>query len=57
MHYKKSYGSFPEALKHGDGLAVVGAFLDVDDGRAQAKVSEDLMKLIDVKTCSEYSIL
>lgn len=54
MHFKKEYGSFGEALKHSDGLAVVGAFLDVtDDGDEHKLLSADLMPLSEVTNCSK----
>jgi len=31
VHYKKSYGSMGEAAKHSDGLAVVGAMINVEE--------------------------
>jgi len=52
VHFKKSYGSLGEAVRHGDGLAVVGAFIDVDDNRAQPKICDDLKKLTDVTSSS-----
>ncbi|KAF6034672.1 CA2 [Bugula neritina] len=52
VHFKKEYGSFGEALKHSDGLAVVGAFLDVtDDGDEHKLLSADLMPLSEVTNC------
>lgn len=54
MHYKKSYGSMAEACKHGDGLAVVGAFIDVAPaGEDHQLVSADIMKLADVSSSSK----
>lgn len=55
MHFKKSYGSLGEAVKHGDGLAVVGAFLDVGDKGSEHKaLSADLLKLSNVASSSEW---
>lgn len=31
VHYKYSYGGLVESLEHGDGLAVLGFFIDVDE--------------------------
>ncbi|XP_067941828.1 carbonic anhydrase 2-like [Watersipora subatra] len=51
VHYKKSYGSFGAAVKHGDGLAVVGAFLDVtSDGNEHKLLSSDIEKLTQIET-------
>lgn len=30
VHWNTKYGSFGEALKHGDGLAVLGVFVEVN---------------------------
>ena len=58
VHYKKSYGSFGEAVKHGDGLAVVGAFLDVsDDGSDHKALSSDIQKLSQISSLSKYTFV
>ncbi|XP_015115602.1 carbonic anhydrase 2-like [Diachasma alloeum] len=31
VHWKRAYGSFEKALRHSDGLAVVGVFFEIDD--------------------------
>ncbi|XP_063974639.1 carbonic anhydrase 2-like [Diachasmimorpha longicaudata] len=33
VHWKRSYGSFEQALRHSDGLAVVGVFFEIDNDR------------------------
>lgn len=58
MHFKKEYGSIGEAVKHPDGLAVVGAFLDAtEDENAHKAMSSDITTLSQVAKCRTYLFL
>ncbi|KAM5157287.1 carbonic anhydrase 2-like [Mantella aurantiaca] len=49
VHWNTKYGSFGEAVKHCDGLAVLGVFLKVGEARKQLQPVIDVLTLIPTK--------
>lgn len=49
VHWNTKYDTFGEAVKHCDGLAVVGVFLKVGEARPQLQAVIDALKLIPTK--------
>ncbi|XP_073488002.1 carbonic anhydrase 2-like isoform X2 [Aquarana catesbeiana] len=49
VHWNTKYGSFGEAVKHCDGLAVVGVFLRVGEARPELQAVIDALTLIPTK--------
>ncbi|XP_064614084.1 uncharacterized protein LOC135477810 [Liolophura sinensis] len=47
VNYNTRYGGLREALKHSDGLAVIGVFLEVSDGPPGASNNEELSRVLD----------
>lgn len=55
VHFNKKYGNFNEALKHGDGLAVMGVFLKVGKENAELKKLVDLIPEVKYKDkCASF---
>lgn len=54
VHYKASYGSLGEAVKYGDGLAVLGVMMEVgDENDALAPIIKGLSDVVVAKTETE----